>query len=102
MQGTSVMFLYFTFPTRTSRWSDRHGSNPSISPEVPYGLLVQLTGLQARTPVRFHARRNCKRVPRGGHLPEESHSDANRSLYMQHNHPCIYLSHCFLASGSRP
>ena len=39
MEAPSVMFLYFTFQSRTSRWSNRDGSrigsNPSISPEVP-------------------------------------------------------------------
>ena len=66
-RGASVMFLYFTFRMRTSRWSDLDGSNPSISPLVPNAshlayrtgphTPIQLTRLQART--------------RGFHVPRE-------------------------------
>ena len=82
MEGRSVMVLYFTFQTRTSRWSDLDGSNPSISPGV--SSVLQLPALQFRPPdsrpersniliniSTFHAR------SKGGHLFEEVYSDSD-------------------------
>jgi hypothetical protein len=40
-----------------------------------------------------------EKVPKSGHLPEGLYSDTNKSWYMQRDHPCVYLSHCFSATS---
>ena len=89
------MFLYFTFPTRTSRWSDRHGSNPSISP------MSRKSCLRSNSVCRAPSR-NTRTVPPTRRCQKSAICPRNYIQISTNHATCSTTTRvytCFLASG---